>query len=214
MFSMFNTSPLPPVLEAINLRWRWDGTELLHLKTLHIPPGVTWVGGGDGRGKTTLLRLLAGDLAAPDATLVLSGLHAPGTVAYRQCVFWIDPRTEAFDQISAGQFFTHTAMNHPAWDAELLSNLVEAFGLLPHQDKPLYMLSTGSKRKVFLAAAFASNARLTLLDEPCAALDKTSIGFILDWLQDASSHHDRAWVMADYVAPDDLPLALVIDLGD
>ena len=214
MFSMFNTSPLPPVLEAINLRWRWDGTELLHLKTLHIPPGVTWVGGGDGRGKTTLLRLLAGDLAAPDATLVLSGLHAPGTVAYRQCVFWIDPRTEAFDQISAGQFFTHTAMNHPAWDAELLSNLVEAFGLLPHQDKPLYMLSTGSKRKVWLTAALASGATLTLMDSPFAALDKTSVVRLLGFLNAAAQHLKRAWVIADYQSPSGVPLAHRIDLGD
>ena len=76
------------------------------------------------------------------------------------------------------------------------------------------MLSTGSKRKVWLAAAFASGATVTLLDEPFAALDTASIGFILAWLRGIASDTDQAWVMADYVAPDGLPMVQVIDLGD
>ena len=219
---MPTTLPLPPqtpvsphpVLEATKLQWRWDGPELLHFEALHVPAGVTWVGGGEGRGKTTLLRLLAGDLVAPHARLVLSGLHAPGTDAYRQCVFWMDPRTEAFDQVSAVQFFASTAARYPTWDAELLVHLVEALGLLPHQDKPLYMLSTGSKRKVWLAAALASGTTLTLLDSPFAALDKASIGHLLEFLNAAAQHPKRAWVIADYQPPSGVPLVYTIDLGD
>ena len=76
------------------------------------------------------------------------------------------------------------------------------------------MLSTGSKRKVFLAAALASGAQVTLLDDPFAALDTASIRFLLGWLNAAASATDRAWVIAGHVAPDGLPLAQIIDLGD
>ena len=58
----------------------------------------------------------------------------------------------------------------------VLQHLIQAFELTPHLEKPLYMLSTGSKRKVWLAAAFASGAAVTLLDQPFAALDKASVG--------------------------------------
>lgn len=205
----------PPVLEATKLQWRWGSPELLNFETLRLPPGVTWVGGGEGRGKTTLLRLLAGDLLAPASTLALAGVseQAPAA-AYRQRVFWMDPRTEAFDPISAQQFFTTTAARYPAWDAELQAHLVDALGLQPHQDKPLYMLSTGSKRKVWLAAALASGATLTLLDTPFAALDKASIGHLLEFLNAAAQHPKRAWVVADYQPPPGVPLAHTIDLGD
>jgi ABC-type multidrug transport system ATPase subunit len=203
-----------PVVCATALHWPWDTPAPWHFDVLEVPPGVTWVGGGEGRGKTTLLRMLAGDVVAPGATLVLSGLHARGTDAYRQRVFWMDPRTEAFDQLSAVQFFASTATNYPAWDTELLAHLVEALGLLAHQDKPLYMLSTGSKRKVWLSAALASGANLTLLDSPFAALDKASIGHLLEFLNAAAQHPKRAWVVADYLPPSGVPLAHTFELGD
>ena len=134
--------------------------------------------------------------------------------AYRQQVFWLDPHTEAHDQMNAAQFFATTATRYPTWDPELLAHLVDALGLQPHRNKPLYMLSTGSKRKVWLAAALASGAPLTLLDMPFAALDKASIGHLLEFLCAAAQHPRRAWVIADYVAPPGVPLALTIDLGD
>ena len=203
-----------PVLQATALHWPWDGPALWGFDRLDLPPGVTWVGGGEGRGKTTLLRLLAGDLVVPGSTLALAGQPGLDPARYRQQVFWMDPRTEAFDPISAAEFFSATATGYPAWDAELLVRLVEVLGLLAHQDKPLYMLSTGSKRKVWLAAALACGATLTLLDSPFAALDKASIGHLLEFLKTAAQQPKRAWAIADYQPPAGVPLAHTIDLGD
>jgi ABC-type multidrug transport system ATPase subunit len=203
------------VLQVQDLRFGFAGQWLPLPPQLQIPPGVTWLGGGEGRGKTSLLRLLAGDLRAPGSSLQLDGasLHAQ-PAAYLQQVAWMDPRNVAFDQVSATQFFETTAARYPDWDAALLADLAEGLGLAAHLEKPLYMLSTGSKRKVWLAAALASGARLTLLDEPFAALDKASIRCVLALLQEAAAHPRRAWVVADYEAPLDVPLAQTIDLGD
>ena len=203
-----------PVLCATALHWPPDGPVLWGFDRLELPPGVTWVGGGEGRGKTTLLRLLAGDLVVPGSTLALAGQPGLDPARYRQQVFWMDPRTEAFDPISAAEFFSATATRYPAWDAELLARLVEVLGLLAHQVKPIYMLSTGSKRKVWLAAALASGATLTLLDSPFAALDKASTGHLLEFLKAAAKQPKRAWVIADYLPPAGVPLAHTIDLGD
>ncbi|MDP1687921.1 MAG: ABC transporter, partial [Hydrogenophaga sp.] len=64
----------------------------------------------------------------------------------------------------------------------------------------------GSKRKVWLCAAFAAGTPLTLIDEPFAALDTASIRFLRGLLEEASSHHDRAWVLADHTPPEGLVL--------
>lgn len=205
----------PVVLQVDDLFFAHPHRALFSGWTASVPPGVTLVRGGDGVGKTTLLRLMAGVLPAQGGELRVNGaaLHAQA-VAYRQQVFWADPRSERHDPITPRQWFKSLVPLHPGLNRQVLDDLVDGFGLVPHLDKPLYMLSTGSKRKVWLAGGFASGAALTLLDEPFAALDKTSIELVLELLHEAAGHPARAWVVAGYEAPGDVPLASVIDLGD
>ena len=161
-----------------------------------IGSGVTLVRGDDGSGKTTLLRLLAGELKAGSGTLSLNGItlrEQPD--AWRRHVFWIDPRSTQFDQITALDFFRSLNKQYASIDPALMGELAAGLGLTPHLAKPLYMLSTGSKRKVWLAAAFASGADVTLLDDPFGALDRGSTNFVLELLADAAQHPTRAWVM-------------------
>ena len=180
-----------------------------------IPPGVSLVRGGDGAGKTTLLRLLAGALPTAAGQLQIHDISlARQPQLYQQQVFWADPRSEAFEQISPQAYFESIQPQYPGFDAVLLAQLVDGLSLAPFMQKPLYMLSTGSKRKVWLAAAFASGAAVTLLDDPFAALDKPSIRFILELLEDAADHPSRAWVVAAYEAPGTVPLASIIELAD
>lgn len=203
------------MLRVLKLCFSYPNHTLFTDWSADVGPGVTLVRGGDGCGKSTLLRLLAG-LLAPDAgELHIHGvsLHdAPD--AYRAKVFFTEPRSETFDRLTPVQYLAAQRLRYPAFDEQLLDRLVDGLALDEQMSKQLYMLSTGSRRKVFLAAAFASGAALTLLDLPFAALDKASIGFVTGLLEDASAYSNRAWVVADYAAPARVPLAGVIDLGD
>lgn len=182
--------------------------------SLSLPPGVTWLGGDESTGKTTLLRLLAGELPTQSGSLQINGLSlADKTNAYRSQVFWVDPRTQAFDALTPQAYWDGVRKQYPAFDEELLADLVDGLALRPHLPKSLYMLSTGTRRKVFLAGAFASGATVTLLDEPFAALDKASIVLLLELLQEAASHPHRSWVVADYVAPPRVALVGAVALG-
>ncbi len=180
--------------------------------SLSLPPGVTWLGGDESTGKTTLLRLLAGELPALSGSLQINGVSLADQVqAYRSQVFWVDPRTQAFDALIPQAYWDSLRKQYPAFDHALLAKLTDALGLAAHLPKSLYMLSTGTKRKVFLAAAFAVGAAVTLLDEPFAALDKPSINVVLDLLREAAAHPSRAWMVADYVAPS-IALAATVEL--
>ncbi len=74
------------------------------------------------------------------------------------------------------------------------------------------MLSTGSRRKVMLIAALAAGATVTLLDQPFVSLDQASIRVIKEFLTEAAEQAGRAWIVADYEAPSDLPIASVLQL--
>lgn len=202
------------VLRAHKLYFGFDTHSVFAGFSTDILPGVTWVHGGEGSGKTTLLRLMAGDLPAHSGCLQINGLALVDEPhAYGRQVFWADPRSDALDAITPLAYWTAAQARYPAFDTKLLASLVSGFSLAPHQDKALYMLSAGSKRKVWLAAALACGAAVTLLDEPFAALDKASIAVVLDVLEAAAAHHERAWVVADYEVPRGVPVAATVALG-
>lgn len=200
-------------LEGLDLR---VGTGLL-LRNLHasIGPGVTLVQGGDGRGKTSLLRAVAGSLAPEGGQIVLNGCHqAQDRAAYLAQVFWMEPQSTDFDALRGLEFLHQVRQRFARFDADQADALIDALDLDAHVEKPLYMLSTGSKRKVWFTAAVACHAPLTLLDMPFAALDKASIRCVATTLAQQARKGDRIWLIADYQPPDDVPLVGCIDLGD
>lgn len=213
--SRMNPANHTPILRVRDLHFSYPGRKLFTHFSANFPPGVTLTRGGDGCGKSTLLRLLVGALPAQSGTLHINGINLQARQEnYKAQVFWAEPRSSAFDQLTVQDYFGLQRSSYVDFDDGVLTDITQGLSLQAHLQKPLFMLSTGSKRKVFLAAAFASGAVVTLLDEPFAALDAMSIGFILSWLQGVASENNRAWVIADYCAPKELLLAQTLDLGD
>lgn len=183
---------------------------------LRIAPGATLLRGGDGRGKTTLLRIIAGHLDPQE------GRIAPGA----RDVFWIDPRASGRDgggpsaQQTPAEWWAAQALGRPDWQAGALEEHIRGFGLAEHAGKRMEQLSTGTRRKVLLAAGFASGAELVLVDEPIAGLDRASIAYLRQCLSDAAAAAS-AWpgggssvVVAHYDALGDVPWTQVVELGD
>jgi len=109
-------SPAPCILQLENLCFQYPQHPLLDGLSARIGAGVSLVLGGDGRGKTTLMRLLAGELPVQSGSLHIHGVSLKEhPQAYRQQLFWIDPRTSAFDQLTPLQFFAGQRQNHPGF---------------------------------------------------------------------------------------------------
>jgi ABC-type multidrug transport system ATPase subunit len=197
----------PVLLRAERLGFAHPGRVVLADLSFEVRAGLTLVRGGEGRGKSTLLELIA-------------GARAPGTGALHRLVptvFFADPADPGDDATVARDRLSALRLHFPDWDPAVQDDLVEGFGLAPHVDKPLFMLSTGSRRKVGLVAAFASGARVVLLDMPFAALDGPGRMLLDELLREAAGDAARAWIVADYELPATLasvPLAGTVDLGD
>lgn len=167
---------LSPVLQVRNLRFAYPGQPPLASDwTGSIGPGVTLLHGDTGSGKSTLLRVMAGALAA-DGELALAGARLDEDArAYGSGVFFVDPATDEFDPLTVRACTAALRVGDARFDEAAWQSLADGFGLAPHLEKSMYMLSTGSKRKVWLAAALASGRPLVLLDEPTGGLDAASI---------------------------------------
>jgi ABC-type multidrug transport system ATPase subunit len=167
---------------------------------LPLSPGLLAVTGGEGTGKTALLRRLGGDLPP-----------LPGEATHPDAQ-WLDLSLPMQDQQTAQQIWADLRARSPRWNAALHQQLVQALGLEAHQDKKLFMLSTGSRRKVALVGLLACGATVTCLDQPYAALDMASIKLIRGFLQDMADHASRSWVVADYEADPLLAWQRVVSL--
>jgi len=201
------------VLQVRQLHFGWPGRPVFQGLNADLPPGLSLVTGDDGCGKSTLLRLLAGELLAHAGSLALNGRAvSPADPEWSAEVFWTDPQTRAHDTLSADRYLRQIGHRFPRFSTEAANRLIGVLNLGPHLDEPLHMLSTGSRRKVWLTAAFAAGAAVTLIDQPFAALDGPAIRFLHTLLQEVSMHPDRAWLIADHEAPADVPLASTIRL--
>lgn len=165
-----------------------------------LPPGLIAVTGGERTGKTSLLRRLSGNLPAQPSVIV----HADAQ--------WLDLDLPTQDDKTPQQVWAELRPGCPRWNVELHQELVAALKLQEHLDKKLYMLSTGSRRKVALAGLLACGATVTCLDQPYAALDLASIKVLREFLGDMADHATRSWVIADYEADPRLPWQRVISL--
>ena len=164
------------------------------LKAPHLKPLVTWQGlqilpglnavtGDEGSGKTRLLRELAEGVT--DA-------------------LWLDLRLPGHDEQTPEQLWADLQTRCPRWSESLQADLLDALQLQDHLAKKLFMLSTGSRRKVALVGLLASGVAVTCLDQPYDALDLASVRVIREFLEDMAEHPSRAWVVADYEADEAL----------
>ena len=154
-----------------------------------LPPGLVAVTGDERTGKTSLLRRLPGD------------------------ALWLDLSLPGEDQRTADQVWDSLREQCDGFDDELHGQLVESLGLQEHRAKKLFMLSTGSRRKVAVAGLLAAGATVTCLDQPFAAIDVPSTAVLRDFLAEAADHPTRTWVVADYEADPRLPWRHRIELG-
>lgn len=163
----------------------------LHAQALHVghgdwtlcrgwshawPPGLHLLQGGDGAGKSSLLRVLAGAQRPLDG--VVRWAHGP--LAARD-VFWVDPRQpeqQGATQGTPAQWMALQAQAYPRWRAQQWQHHAQQWGLQVELEKPWHALSTGTARKLWMAAALASGASLVLMDEPTAGLDRPSIAYL------------------------------------
>jgi heme exporter protein A len=139
---------------------------------------VTWLQGANGRGKTSLLRLLSG-LSPPDQGVVQGGLdaHTPGLV-------YIGHTNALKDDLSVAESLRFLARLHGHEDGQAAQHAaLEAFDLWRLRAAPVRTLSQGQRRRVALARlALAPQGSVWLLDEPFDALDAAGSAILTERL--------------------------------
>ena len=138
-----------------------------------------WVGllGPNGGGKTTLLRLLLGQLVPDTGSIDILGGPPAKTrqrIGYVPQHTGIDPSVPAsvFDVVLLGRLSGSTwGPRYSQHDRELALAALEETHTVDLADRAWRTLSGGQRQRVLIARALASRADLLLLDEPTTGID-------------------------------------------
>ena len=177
-----------PLVSLRDVRFAYGEREILRGIDLSVHRGqVVAIMGGSGCGKTTLLRLIGGQLRASGGTVEVEGrnvarLTGKELYALRRRMGMLFQFGALFTDMSVHDNVAFPLREHTALPADMIHDLVlmklQAVGLRGAAKLNPGELSGGMARRVALARAVALDPMLILYDEPFAGLDPISLGII------------------------------------
>ncbi len=193
---MSTSSAIPPAVELRQLRFAYpgSGSAVFDGLTLVIPPGARCLLlGGNGVGKSTLLRLLAGRFLLPAAMVEVFGRPAFHDTTLAGEVAFLGGAFPFVADISVAEILAGRPQADPGRRAHLIDVLEVDRGWRMHQ------VSDGQRRRVQILLDLERSVRLVLLDEVTADLDILARADLLRFLRRESADRGVTTVYATHV---------------
>ena len=175
-----------PLVECRDLVFGYGERRILDGLSFDVPRGkVTALMGASGGGKTTVLRLIGGQVRAQQGSLRFEGqevgaLDRAGLYAIRRRMGMLFQFGALFTDMSVFDNVAFPLREHTGLPEHLVRDIVlmklNAVGLRGARDLMPSEVSGGMARRIALARAIALDPDLVMYDEPFAGLDPISLG--------------------------------------
>ena len=183
------TCPTEIAVELTGVSFGYDRRRpVLTAIDMAVPRGrLVAIMGGSGCGKTTILRLIGGQLRPQTGTVTVAGqdvmsLDRDALFALRRRIGMLFQFGALFTDMSVFENIAFPMREHTDLPEELIRDLVlmklNAVGLRGAAQLRPSELSGGMARRVALARAIALDPMLVMYDEPFAGLDPISLGIV------------------------------------
>lgn len=160
------------MIEVKNLEYRYSMVRSLFQDlSLTIEPGhISGLLGKNGEGKTTLLKLMAGQLIRKGGTLSVAGQDpTKRQVSFLSDVYYLPETVNVPKGVSIRRYFDALTPFYPKYSREIADEALEVFDL--DYNMKITKLSQGQQKKAMIAFALSLGTRVLLLDEPTNGLD-------------------------------------------
>ncbi len=174
------------LVECRNLRFGYGDRAILDGVSFTVPRGkVTALMGASGGGKTTVLRLIGGQVRAQAGQMLfdgqdVGGFDATALYAARRRMGMLFQFGALFTDLSVFDNVAFPLREHTSLPEALIRDIVlmklNAVGLRGARALMPSEVSGGMARRVALARAIALDPELIMYDEPFAGLDPISLG--------------------------------------
>ncbi|GAB4211011.1 MAG: ABC transporter ATP-binding protein [Rhodoferax sp.] len=181
-----NPSERPALAELRHVHFGYGERPILSDVSLRIPRGkVTALMGASGGGKTTILRLIGGQIKAQRGQVLFDGvdvtpMNQAQLYAVRRRMGMLFQFGALFADLNVFENVAFPLREHTRLPEAMIRDVVlmklNAVGLRGARDLRPSDLSGGMARRVALARAIALDPELVMYDEPFAGLDPISLG--------------------------------------
>lgn len=206
-----------PLVELADLHFRYGARPILSGVSMRFGRGrVIAVMGGSGSGKTTILRLIGGQLRAQSGSVRVGGsevgaLDRAGLYAVRRRMGMLFQFGALFTDLSVFENVAFPLREHTNLSEELVRDLVlmklHAVGLRGAHALMPGEISGGMARRVALARAIALDPELILYDEPFAGLDPISLGVTANLIRNLNDALGATSVLVTHDVAESLAIA-------
>jgi ABC-2 type transport system ATP-binding protein len=161
---------MTPIFEATKLCLSFPGFELKDISLCLNPGSIMGLIGPSGAGKTTLMKLIMGQIQPAGGHLTTCGLKYPGDLKEIRCrIGFVAEDPPFLPGKRVEEIIKFASPYYPRWDSSRFNDLLREFDI-DHRLK-VEELSRGRKSLLSLAMALSHGADLLLLDEPASGLD-------------------------------------------
>ena len=204
------------LIEVSELHFAYGEQPIFRGLSLRIPRGkVVAILGGSGTGKSTLLKLIGGQLAPDRGWIRVDGkvVHKLGSdelYALRREMGMMFQSSGLFTDLSVYENIAFPIREHYDLPEELVRSLVlmklDAVGLRGARDMKPADLSGGMTRRVALARAIATDPMIAMYDEPFAGLDPISLNVVATLIRKLNDALGLTSVVVTYDVSESLKL--------
>lgn len=214
---MTNAAIEANLVEIENLTFKRGERVIYDDISLSIPQGkVTAIMGPSGIGKTTLLRLIGGQIKPESGNILFAGRNIPflsraDLYEVRKDMSMLFQSGALFTEMSVYDNIAFPIREHTQLSEEIIDKIVlmklEAVGLRGARHLQPSELSGGMARRVALARAIALDPELILYDEPFAGQDPISMGVIVRLIRSLSDALGLTSIVVSHDVPEVMSIA-------
>lgn len=179
------------MIELVNCS-RWYGQVIgLNDVSCHIGPGLTALLGMNGAGKSTMLRLITGQIKPTTGSVRVNGYEPfANTEVYKTLGYC--PEIDTFYEHMTGRAFVNYLARLAGYDAAeakaRTQAMIERVGMAANADRRIAGYSKGMRQRIKLAQAMLHDPQIILLDEPLNGLDPVGRRELIDLLASLADH--------------------------
>lgn len=173
-------------------------TKTFHTNSLYndlsgkiIAGACTCITGNNGSGKSTFLKIIAGNVKPSSGTISYLQMEKEVSIAeFRAHTAFVMPEMQLYDSLTAEEnlkFFT--GITGVDLSPSSIANLLETVQLSAPPNQQIKNFSTGMKQRLKLALLIATDKAVWFLDEPSSNLDESGHQLIKDLIQCAKKRN-------------------------
>ncbi len=205
------------LIKINNLSFNRNGRAIFQDVDMTVMRGkITAIMGPSGTGKTTLLKLIGGQIAPNKGEIIIDGQNVPRL--NRSELYTLRKRMGMLFQ--SGGLFTHLNVfdnvafplrEHTKLSEKMIRTLVliklQMVGLRGARDLMPSELSGGMSRRVALARAIALDPELIMYDEPLSGQDPIAMGILLKLIRTLNDALEMTTIMVSHDVKETLSIA-------